>query len=82
MSPTLEIVLDQVENLSESERAELMRVLSRPASKSNGTSESQESRRENIRAFQERFRGVLPTTEEFLIEKRREVELEESKWRS
>ena len=82
MSPTLEIVLDQVENLSESERAELMRVLSRPASKSNGTSESQESLREKIRAFQERFRGVLPTTEEFLIEKRREVELEESKWRS
>ena len=82
MSPTLEMVLEQVKSLSESERAELMRALSRPTAKRNGTTESVESRMDKIRAFQERFRGVLPTTEEFLAEKRREVELEEHKWRS
>ena len=77
MSPTLEMVLEQVKSLSESEQAELVRVLSRPQTTKTGTAES---RRAKIRAFQERFRGMLPSTEEFLAEKREEVELEERKW--
>lgn len=79
MSPTFEIVLEQVKSLNESERAELVRVLSRPETVRNGTAES---RRARIKAFQKRFRGLLPSTEEFMAEKRQEVELEERKWRS
>ncbi len=78
MSPTLEIVLAQVKSLSESEQAELVRALSRPESKRNGT---KESRLAKIRAFRGRYRGILPSTEEFMAEKRKEVELEEQKWR-
>ena len=79
MSPTFEVVLEQVKSLSESEQAELVRVLSRPAMVRSGTVES---RRAKIKAFQERYRGMLPSTEEFMAEKRQEVELEERKWRS
>ena len=79
MSPTLETVLEQVKTLSESERSELVRVLSRPNIQKNGTPES---RLAKIRAFQKRFGGILPSTEEFMAEKREEVELEERKWRS
>ena len=78
MSPTLEMVLEQVRNLSESEQAELVRAISRPKPKQNGT---KESRLAAIRAFQKRCRGILPSSEEFLAEKREEVELEERKWR-
>ena len=78
MSPTFEVVLEQVQSLSKSERAELVRVLSRPASTRNGTVES---RMAKIKAFQERFRGMLGSSEEFMAEKREEVELEERKWR-
>lgn len=79
MSPTFELVLEQAKTLNESEKAELVRVLSRPVTTRNGTTES---RRAKIRAFQERFRGILPSTEEFMAEKRKEVELEERKWSS
>ena len=79
MSATLELVLEQVKTLSESERAKLVEVLTHPNVRKNG---SAESRRAKIRAFQERFRGMLGSTEEFMAEKREEVELEERKWRS
>ena len=82
MSPTLEMVLEQVNSLSESERAEFMRAVARPTAKPNGKTESRERRMEKIRAFQKRFSGVVPSTEEFMAEKRLEVELEERKWRS
>jgi hypothetical protein len=78
MSPTLEIVLEQVKSLSESEQAELVRALSRPKAIRNGT---EETRLAKIRAFRGRYRGILPSTEEFMAEKRKEVELEEQKWR-
>ncbi|MEO6051066.1 MAG: hypothetical protein ABIP78_07010 [Pyrinomonadaceae bacterium] len=79
MSPTLEMVLEQVNNLSEAERTELMRAIARPASKRIGTNKS---RLAKIKAFRGRYRGIMPTTEELIAEKRREVELEERKWRS
>ncbi len=80
MSPTFEIVLEQVKTLSESEQAELARIISRPTTVRNGTFEE---RRAKIKAFQERFRGMLPGgSEQFLADKREEVELEERKWRS
>ena len=70
--------------LTETEKAELMRVLSRREPKQNGTSESRREKirafREKVKAFQERFRATLPSTEEFMREKRAEVELEERKW--
>ncbi len=78
MSPTFEVVLEQVKSLSKSEQAELVRVLSRPVTVRNGTAESC---RAKIKAFQERFRGMLGSSEEFMAEKRLEVELEEQKWR-
>jgi len=77
MSATLELVLEQVKTLTEEERAELVEVLRHPPIKQNGTVES---RRAKIKAFQERFRGMLGSTEEFLADKRLEVELEERKW--
>lgn len=79
MSPTFEVVLEQVKSLSESEQAELVRVLSCPASTRNVPVEN---RMAKIKAFQERFRGMLGSTEEFMAEKRQEVELEERKWRA
>jgi len=79
MSATLELVLEQVKTLTEEERAELVEVLTRPKVQKNGTVES---RRAKIKAFQKRFGGMLPSTEEFMAEKRLEVELEERKWRS
>ena len=79
MSATLEIVMEQVKTLSETERATLIEVLRHPPIRKNGTVES---RRAKIKAFQKRFRGMLPSTEEFMAEKRKEVELEERKWRS
>lgn len=80
MSPTLELVLEQVRGLTESEQAELVRMLAHPKVARNG---SVEERRARINAFQDRFRGTLPGgTERFLLEKRDEVELEERKWRS
>lgn len=79
MSPTLELVLEQVRSLTESEQAELVRMLAYPKVVRNG---SVEERRAKIAAFQERFSGALPGgTEQFLSEKREEVELEERKWR-
>jgi len=78
MSPTLETVLEQVKTLSKSEQAELVRVLSHPKVQKNG---SAESRLAKIRAFRGKYRSILPTTEEFMEEKRLEVELEEQKWR-
>lgn len=79
MSPTLELVLEQVKTLTESERSKLVEVLRHSPVKKNGTVES---RRAKIKAFQERFRGMLGSSEEFMAEKREEVELEERKWRS
>ncbi len=78
MSATLELVLEQVKTLTEEERAKLVEVLKRPPVKRNGTVES---RLAQIKAFQKRYRGMLPTSEEFMTEKRLEVELEERKWR-
>ena len=79
MTATLELVLEQVKTLSDSERATLVEVLRQHPVKKNGTVES---RREKIKAFQDRFRGMLGNSEEFMAEKRLEVELEESKWRT
>ena len=79
MTPTFEIVLEQVKGLSASEQTELVRVLSQPASIKN---DAVEVRRAKIKAFQKRFHGMLPSTEEFMADKRKEVELEERKWRS
>ncbi len=79
MSATLEAVLEQVKTLSPTERAKLVEFLRHPNVRKNGTVES---RMAKIKAFQERFRGMLPSTEEFMAEKRQEVELEERKWRS
>ena len=78
MSPTLELVLEQVRSLTESEQAELVRMLAHPTTVRNGTAES---RRAKIKAFRGKYRGMLPSTEEFMAEKRLEVELEEQKWR-
>ena len=79
MSATLEIVLEQVKTLNQSERAKLIDILTRPIVQKNG---SEQSRLERIRAFRGKYRGMLPSTEEFMAEKRLEVELEERKWRS
>lgn len=77
MSVTLELVLEQVKTLTDTERAELVEVLRHPHVQKNGTVES---RRAKIKVFQKRFRGILPSTEEFMADKRKEVELEERKW--
>lgn len=74
MTPTFEIVLNEALSLTEAERAKLIRILSR--SKTRPT-ESSERRMEKIRDFQKRFQGTLPSTEEFMAEKRREVLLED-----
>lgn len=78
MSPTLELVLEQAKSLSESEQAELVRMLANPTTVRNGTVED---RLAKIKAFRGKYRGMLPSTEEFMAEKRLEVELEEQKWR-
>jgi|CXWL01.1.fsa_nt_gi hypothetical protein len=77
MSATLELVIEQVKTLTESERAELVDVLTHPKVQKNG---STQSRLEKIRAFRGKYRGMLPSTEEFMADKRLEVELEEAKW--
>lgn len=79
MSATLELVLEQAKTLTESERAKLVEALTHPNVQKNGSSQS---RLEKIRALRGRYRGMLPSTEEFMAEKRQEVELEERKWRS
>ncbi len=78
MSPTLELVLEQVRSLSESEQAELARILANPTTERRDTVEE---RLAKIKAFRGKYRGILPSTEEFMAEKRLEVELEEQKWR-
>ncbi len=78
MSATLELVLEQVKTLTESERAKLVEVLTHPKIQKKGSSQS---RLEKIRAFRGKYRGILPSTDEFMAEKRLEVELEERKWR-
>ena len=78
MSATLELVLEQVKTLTEEERVELMEVLTHPKVQKDGSSQS---RLEKIRAFRGKYRDILPSTEEFMAEKRLEVELEERKWR-
>jgi hypothetical protein len=77
MSATLELVLEQVKTLNESERAKLVEVLTHPHVRKNS---SAQSRQEKIKAFRGKYRGMLPSTEEFMAEKRLEVELEEQKW--
>lgn len=77
MSATLELVIEQVKTLTESERAELVDILTHPKVQKNG---STQSRLEKIRAFRGKYRGMLPSTEEFMADKRLEVELEEAKW--
>jgi len=76
MGATLELVLEQVKTLTEEERAELVEVLTHPRGHKNGSSQS---RLEKIRAFRGKYRDILPSTEEFMAEKRLEVELEEAK---
>ena len=78
MSATLELVLEQVKTLTDSERAKLVEVLTYPNVQKNGSSQS---RLEKIRAFRGKYRGMLPSIEEFMADKRLEVELEERKWR-
>ena len=76
MSATLELVLEQVKTLTESERAKLVEVLTHSNVQKNG---SARSRLEKIKAFRGKYRGMLPSTQEFMAEKRLEVELEERK---
>jgi hypothetical protein len=70
--------LEQVKTLTDHERAKLIELLMRPSVKKNGASQS---RLEKIQAFRGKYRGVVPGTETFMVEKRSEVELEEQKWR-
>ena len=74
MSTTFEAVLEKAKSLNKSEQARLINILSKPNSQNNGTAKS---RRQRISAFQKRFRGVLPGTEEFLAEKRKEILIED-----
>jgi archaellum biogenesis protein FlaJ (TadC family) len=74
MTQTFELVLNEALSLSEAERARLISILSRSSARA---SESKDRRMEKIRDFQKRFRGVLPSTEEFMAEKRKEVHLED-----
>ena len=78
MSATLELVLEQVKTLTDVERAELVDVLTHRPVQKNGSSKS---RLEKIKAFRGKYRGILPSTEQFMAEKRLEVDLEEQKWR-
>ena len=74
MSTTFEAVLEKAKSLSRSEKARLISILSKPTSQTNGTANN---RLERISAFQKRFRDVLPCTEEFLAEKRKEILIED-----
>ena len=78
MSATFELVLEQVKTLTDTERAKLVDVLTHRSVQKNG---SPQSRLDKIKAFRGKYRGILPTSEEFKAEKRLEVELEEQKWR-
>lgn len=74
MSQTLELVFENAKELSKDDRARLVDLLSRPDA--DGKSGNGGARRK-IAAFQDRFAKVLPGTDRFMEEKRREIEYED-----
>lgn len=74
MTPTFETVFEQAKELPLAERIKLITALS----KGEIISKSGEGKRlEKIRAFRGKYRDILPSTKEFLVGKREEVEFEE-----
>lgn len=73
MTPTFETIFEQAKNLSVAERAKLIKALSKTDS---GQKSENQKRVEKIRAFRGKFRRILPSVEEFLAEKSKEIELE------
>ena len=78
MVATLEAILEQVKTLSDSERAKLVEALKSSNRSRNGTLKD---RHDKIRAFRGKYRGILPGIDEFMAEKRSEIEREEQRWR-
>ena len=73
MTPTFENVWSQAKTLTSEERVKLAEMLI----KTNDSKKSlAEKRREKIRVFRGKYKHILPTTEEFLAEKERELEIE------
>ena len=74
MSPTFELVLNQVRSLTAVERSKLVEVLTKPQTSSGGFDLD---RLKKIKSFRGKYRKILPSSEEFLAEKRAEVLLED-----
>ena len=73
MTPTFETVFEQAKSLPSNERAKLIKALSKT---DFGQKSEDKKRVEKIRAFRGKFRRILPSVEEFLAEKSKEIELE------
>lgn len=74
MTPTFEKVLEQAKELALAERVKLITALSigKPIPK-NGTG----TRAEKIQEFRGKYRGILPSSDEFIAAKRKELKLED-----
>lgn len=73
MTPTFETILNQAKGLPASEREKLIESLKQISEKNESG-----KRLGKIRAFRGKYSRILPSTEEFLAAKRKEVEIEEN----
>jgi hypothetical protein len=71
MNATFETVLNQAQTLTTVEREKLIESL-----KKITKNHKMDKKREKIREFRGKFSHILPSTEEFLAEKQKELELE------
>lgn len=74
MSPTFELVLNQVRSLTPGEQSKLVDIITEP--KTNG-SRVDADRLNKIRSFRGKYRKILPSTKEFIAQKRAEILIEE-----
>ena len=80
---TFESVYAQASQLTPNERARLIEELAQEFMPSSSPAEeklSNQERRARIRAFRGKYRGSISSVDEFLANKRQEVELEETRY--
>ena len=74
MSPALEIVLNQIRSLTPVEQSVIVEMLTKP--QTNG-SRINADRLNKIKSFRGKYRKILPSSDEFIAQKRAEILVEE-----
>lgn len=74
MSPTFEIVLNQVKSLTPVEQSKLVEMITKPQTSGGGIDANRSNK---IKSFRGKYRKILPSSEEFIAQKRAEILIEE-----